>query len=181
MARLKWVGIVGPTKVSLMEAKVRLSEGALVSAARELGAFLAEHGFGMVCVPVKGVPLGALEAYSQAGGRHSLALWPKLTGLVEQRAETNRGNPHLADRIRDDLTWKEAPFELAKSSDCLVSIGLSCGTMLEMIATKWLGARPIFAIRSLMTGVPDEIAVELDLRLSDSVVSLKSMVLDLLA
>jgi hypothetical protein len=174
------VGVVGPTDVLLVEKTAGLSAGTLKNAAREVGVFLAEQSLGMVCVPVKGVPLWALEAYKQAGGNNSLALWPGRSEPLENGKETKPGNPELADRRRDDLAWGEGPFELAKSSDCLVSLGLSCGTMVEMIATKWMKGCPVLLVRSLMTGIPDEIAAELNLRYSASVESLKQDVLALL-
>ena len=42
----------------------------------------------------------------------------------------------MADWIRDDLTWGEEPVELARVSDYLVAIGLSCGTLVELASTK---------------------------------------------
>jgi hypothetical protein len=169
MTSSKTAAIIGPTRMSLMEEKAGLSPGAMERAAREMGAFLAEESLGMVCVPVTGVPLTALTAYKAAGGSHSLALWPELTDAVKEKAEATRGNPELADRIRDDLIWKEAPFELARESDCLIAIGLSCGTMLEIIATKFIQRRPVLVLRPLMSGIPEEIAADLDLRYSDSI------------
>ena len=180
MTQPKCVGIVGPTNVPLMEEKAGLSPGTLERAAREIGAFLAGRSLGMVCVPVKGVPLWALEAYKQSGGENSLALWPGLTDQFDPDTQTTPGNPKLADEMREDLTWGEEPFELAKISDCLISIGLSCGTMVEMIATKWMKGRPVLTVAPLMTGIPDEIAAELDIRYSDSVASLKQDILNLL-
>lgn len=69
--------------------------------------------------------------------------------------------------MRDDLTWGDEPFELAKASDCLAVIGLSCGTMVEMVA-------------SLMTQIPVEVSCELDLRFCDDIASLKRSILDVL-
>jgi hypothetical protein len=174
MSNLKRVGIVGPTNTALMEEAAGLPTGTLEAAARELGAFLAEKSLAMVCVPVKGVPLWALEAYQEVGGKDSLALWPRLGDQFEEGTQTTPGKPELAARRRDDLTWAQEPFELAKISHCLVAIGLSCGTMTEMIATKWMKRRPVLCIRPLMTGIPAEIAAELTIRYSDSMGSLKA-------
>ncbi len=179
MPDTKRVGIVGPTSVPLIEEKVGLLPGTLESTAKEVGEFLAEHSLGMVCVPVKGVPLWALEAYKQAHGMNSLALWPKPSEQPESSTDTGRGNPGLADQLRTDLTWGDAPFELAKASDCLVVIGLSCGTMIEMVVTKWITETPVLVISSLVTQIPVEVAAELDLRYCDDIASLKRGVLDL--
>ena len=175
------VGIIGPTNAALMEEKAGLSSGTLEAAAAEIGGFLAEQSLGMVCVPLKGVPLWVLESYKRAGGKDSLALWPRPSNLAETSQAQTLGSPELADRVRDDLTWGEEPFELARISDCLVVLGLSCGTMIEMVATKWIKNTPVLAVRSLMTGIPAEIAAELDLRFCDTVDSLKGIIGETLA
>lgn len=181
MTERRRAGIVGPTNVPLIEEKVGLPAGTLERAAREVGAFLAEQSLAMVCVPVRGVPLWALESYKLAGGTDSLALWPQLTDQPEGSTATTQGNPDLADRLKDDLTWGEEPFELAKSCDCLVAIGLSCGTMVEMAATKWIKNTPALVVSSLMTQVPVEVAAELDLRYCADLASLKQEILKLLS
>ena len=175
------VGIIGPTNVALMEEMAGLPSGKLESVAGEIGGFLAEQSLGMVCVPVKGVPLWALEGYKRAGGKNALALWPRPSNLAEPSQAQTLGSPELADRVIDDLTWGEEPFELARISDCLVVLGLSCGTMIEMVATKWIKGTPVLAVRSLMTGIPAEIAAELDIRFCGDVESLKGIIFETLA
>jgi hypothetical protein len=180
MAHPRRVGIVGPTNTSLIEETAGLSTGALERAAREIGAFLAEQSLPMVCVPVKGVPLWALEAYQQAGGEDSMALWPGLGDQFEAGTQTTPGKPELAGQMRNDLTWSEEPFELAKICRCMVAIGLSCGTMVEIIATKWMKRRPVLCLSNLMTAVPAEIAAELNIRYCDSIARLKQDLSDLM-
>jgi hypothetical protein len=175
------IGIIGPTNAALMEEKAGLPSGTLKAAAYEIGAFLADQSLCMVCVPVKGIPLWALESYKRAGGKDALALWPRPSSVAETSQAQSQGRPELAHRVRDDLTWGEEPFELARISDCLVVLGLSCGTMIEMVATKWIKNTPVLAVRSLMTGIPAEIATELDLRCCDSVDTLKDMISKTLA
>lgn len=181
MNQPKRVGIVGPTNVPLIEEKVGLSPGTLEKVAREVGAFLADQSLGMACVPVKGVPLWALEAYKQTGGMDSMALWPRLSDQSENSTGTTRGNPGLADQMKDDLTWGDEPFQLAKSCQCLVVIGLSCGTMVEMAATKWVKETPALVVGSLVTGIPVEIGCELDIRYCDNIASLKQEILKIVA
>ena len=178
MTHPKRVGVVGPTNVRFIEKKIGLVAGTLETAAREIGTFLAEQSLGMVCVPVKGVPLAVLEGYKQAGGMDSLALWPRFSEQPEAPADSTRGNPGLADRVRQDLTWGDEPFVLAGIADCLVLIGLSCGTMVEAAATKWVGQTPVLAVASLMTRIPVEIACELDLRTCKDLESLKRNILE---
>lgn len=176
----KRVGIVGPTNVALIEEKAGLPAGILERAAREIGAFLAAQSLGMACVPVEGVPLWALEGYKETQGTYSLAFWPRMSNEPEGSTDTSRGNPGLADQVRDDLTWGDEPFELAKASDCLAVIGLSCGTMVEMVATKWIKQTPVLVVTSLITQIPVEVACELNLNYCDDIASLKQSITDLL-
>ena len=180
MSQPNWIGIVGPTNTALIEKSAGLSTGALEKAAREIGAFLAQQSLPMACVPVKGVPLWALEAFHQAGGRDSLALWPRLGDQFEAGTQTTPGKPELAGRMRDDLTWAEEPLELAKICRCMIAIGLSCGTLVEIIATKWMQRRPVLCLSALMTAIPPEVAAELNIRHCDSMERLKQDLLSLL-
>lgn len=173
MTRIKCVGIVGPTNTQLVEEKVGLQTGTLESAAREIGAFLAAQSLGIVCAPMQGVALWALEAYKQASGMNSLALWPRSEGLPEGSTATGRAKPDLADRVENDLSWGDAPFELAKASGCLAAIGLSCGTIVEIAVTKWIDRMPVFVVNSLMTRIPVEVASELDIRYCNDITDLK--------
>jgi SLOG cluster4 family len=173
MSHPRWVGIVGPTNTALIEETAELPPGVLEKTARDIGTYLAEQSLPMACVPVKGVPLWALEAYHQAGGTDSLALWPGLGDQFEEGTQTSPGKPELAGQMRDDLTWAQEPFELAKTCRCMIAIGLSCGTMVEIIATKWLKRRPVLCLSHLMTAIPPEIAAELNIRYCDSVAHLK--------
>lgn len=181
MPSAKRVGIVGPTNVTLIEEKVGLGPGTLESASREIGIFLAEQSLAMVCVPLNGVPLWSLEAYKQAGGMDSLALWPRLSDQSGTPTEQTRGNPGLADHLKDDLTWGDEPLELAMACDCLVAIGLSCGTFVELAITKWYKETPALVVTSLITEIPVEIACELDLRYCADLVDLKQAIRDITA
>ena len=58
-------------------------------------------------------------------------------------------------------------------------IGLSCGTLVEAAATKWVGRTPVLAVTSLMTGIPVEIACELDLRTCNDLACLKREIVEI--
>ena len=181
VSQMKRIGVIGPTNATLIENKVGLSDRTLEGATREISTFLAKNSFALACVPARGVGLWALESYKNARGTDSLALTPTFSGQTKDSLDETHRNALMADRVRDDLTWGEEPFELARISDCLVVLGLSCGTMIEMVATKWIKNTPVLAVRSLMTGIPAEIAVELDLRICDTVDSLKGIIGETLA
>jgi hypothetical protein len=52
--------------------------------------------------------------------------------------------------------------------------------MIEIAATKWIKNTPVLAVRALMTGIPAEIAAELDLRYCDTLTDLQDIIPDIL-
>ena len=176
---MKRIGVIGPTNTSLIESKINLPNGTLESAARHLGEFLAENSFALVSVPARGVGFWVLESYEKAGGPDSLALTPYAEEQSKDYADKVRQNASLARRLRDDLTWGAEPFELAKACDCLVALGLSCGTLMEMIATKWLKGPPIFTVASFMSQIPDEVLAEIEVIYFDKLEELENALLRL--
>ena len=159
---MKRIGVIGPTNAELIERTVGLAEGTLKAASRRLGKFLADNSFGISSVPALGVGLWSMESYLGAGGADALAFAPHAKEQSEEYIERIRKNASSAHRMVDDVTWGEEPFELAKACDCLVVIGLSCGTLIEMIATKWMQGPPVYAVSSLLTAIPAEIRAEID-------------------
>ncbi|HIJ56850.1 MAG TPA: hypothetical protein HPQ03_12095 [Deltaproteobacteria bacterium] len=158
---MKRIGVIGPTNTSLIESKINLPNGTIESAAGHLGKFLAENSFALVSVPARGVGLWVLESYNKAKGPDALALTPYAAEQSKEYADKVRRNAELAHRVRDDLTWGDEPFELAKACDCLVALGLSCGTLVEMIATKWQKGPPIYAVAAFMSQIPAEVLAEI--------------------
>lgn len=136
MSQMKRIGVIGPTNAALIESRVGLADRTLEKAAREIGTFLAKNSFALACVPARGIGLWVLESYKEANGPDSLALTPIGAEQPEDSREKMCRHASMADWIRDDLTWGEEPVELARVSDYLVAIGLSCGTLVELASTK---------------------------------------------
>jgi hypothetical protein len=175
---MKKIGVIGPTDVTLIETKVGLAAGTLEGAAREIGAFLAAQALALICVPARGVGLWVLESYKKAEGQDSLALAPYAAGQPQEFRDRMRRQAATADRIRDDLTWGEEPTELARACDALVALGLSCGTLIEMAATKWLKGPPIFVVSAFISQIPVEVRAELDIRFCENLQRLKEALLE---
>jgi hypothetical protein len=179
VSQMKRIGVIGPTNATLIENKVGLSDGTLEGATREIGTFLAKNSFALACVPARGVGLWALESYKNARGTDSLALTPTFSGQTKDSLDETHRNALMADRVRDDLTWGEEPFELARACDFLVVIGLSCGTLIEIIATKWIKGPAILAVSSFISQIPIEVLSELDIRFCENIQALKAALLEL--
>jgi hypothetical protein len=173
MNEMKRVGVIGPTNPSLIESKLGLAEGTFEGAAKEIGSFLAKNSFALASIPVRGVNLWAFEAYIEEGGPDSLAFTPSAKEQPQEAIDQLRTRASKADSVRDDLTWGEAPFELAKASDYFVAIGISCGTLIEMACTKWFDGPPIFMVSSYVSQIPTEMLAEIDVRFCESIEALK--------
>lgn len=158
------VGVIGPTDVALIEAVVPLPAGTLERAAHRFGAFLANNGFDLVCVPDRGVGLWVLESYRKVGGTQSVALSPVGAETLDDPRDETPKHIHLAHNVRRDMNWNEAPASLVKECDCFVCLGLSCGTMIELAWTKWIRQFPVFVVQPYVSTIPIEVASEIDIR-----------------
>ncbi len=71
----------------------------------------------------------------------------------------------MCDVVIDDLTWHEQFPRICQLAEIMLCIGLSCGTMGEIVWTKWVGGPPVVVIAPLISGIPPEIMAETDIRL----------------
>jgi hypothetical protein len=173
------VGVIGPTNVELIESLVPLAPGTLEGAARRMGAFLAKNAMVLVSVPDRGVGLWVLEAYWKSGGNKSLALSPSGTDTLDDCKDLTPHHVSLANQVRTDLSWDEAPAQLVRESDCFVCIGLSCGTIIELACTKWIRRFPVLVVDSFITGLPIEVTSELDVRFCRNMGEAEKLLLEL--
>jgi hypothetical protein len=173
------VGVIGPTNVQLIESLVPLAPGTLEIAARGIGAFLAKNSVGLVSVPDRGVGLWVLEAYWKSGGKNSLALSPSGADTLDNCKDLTPHHVSMANQVRTDLSWDEAPAQLVRESDCFVCIGLSCGTIIELACTKWIRRFPVLVVDSFITGLPIEVTSELDVRLCRNISETEQLLLEL--
>ena len=173
------VGVIGPTNVELIESLVPLAPGTLEIAARGIGAFLAKNSMGLVSVPDRGVGLWVLEGYCRSGGNNSLALSPSGADTLDDCKDLTPHHVSMANQVRTDLSWDEAPAQLVRESDCFVCIGLSCGTIIELACTKWIRRFPVLVVDSFMTGLPIEVTSELDVRLTSNIEQTEKLLLEL--
>lgn len=176
--RRSTVGVIGPTDVAAIENAVPLARGTLEAAAHRLGTFLADQAFSMACIPDRGVGLWVLESYWHNDGLASLALSPSGAEQLDDSADETPRNSWMATRVRTDLTWENAPAQLVRECDAFACIGLSCGTITEIAWTKWISRFPIFVVKSFVSGIPVEVAAELDLRWCADLADMEAGLLD---
>jgi hypothetical protein len=86
------------------------------------------------------------------------------TGIQQDTSQCHN-HRHLCDVVIDDLTWTEQFPYIGQLGDIMLCIGLSCGTIGELVWTKWMGGPTVVVIEPLVSGIPPEIRAETDVRL----------------
>jgi len=159
------VAIIGPTDVPKVASAAGLEAEAYQRCVTEAATGLARRGHELVVVPDRGIGLWAAEAYRQAGGPKMIGLIPSGgTGMQKETSECPK-HRHLCDVVIDDLTWTEQFPRICQLAEIMLCIGLSCGTIGEIVWTKWVGGPPVGVIEPLISGIPPEIMAETDIRL----------------
>jgi hypothetical protein len=159
------VAIIGPTNVPKIASAAGLETEAYQRCVAEAATELARRGHELVVVPDRGIGLWAAEAYRRAGGPKVIGLIPGGgTGIQEDTSQCQE-HRHLCDVVIDDLTWHEQFPRICQLAEIMLCIGLSCGTMGEIVWTKWVGGPPVVVIAPLISGIPPEIMAETDIRL----------------
>jgi hypothetical protein len=159
------VAIIGPTDVWKVASKAGLEAEAYRRCVAEAAAGLAQRGHELVVVPDRGIGLWAAEAYRQAGGPKVIGLIPGGGTGIQEETSACQKHRHLCDVVIDDLTWPEQFPCICQLAEIMLCIGLSCGTMGEIVWTKWVGGPPVVVIEPLISGIPPEIMAETDIRL----------------
>ena len=159
------IAIIGPTNVPKVAAAAGLKTVAYQRCVTEAARELARRGHDLVVVPDRGIGLWAAEVYHRAGGAKLIGLIPSGgTGIQKDTSQCHE-HRHLCDVVIDDLTWTEQFPRICRMADIMLCIGLSCGTIGEMVWTKWMGGPTVVVIEPLISGIPPEILAETDVRL----------------
>ncbi len=154
------VAVLGPTNIAVAAASVGLDAEAYVRTARQAGTQLAANGYELVVVPDRGVAVHAAQAYREAHGPRLIGLFPSGgNGVLDASAIRLDDHRHLCDLAIDGLTWHDQHPRICQLADIMLAIGLSCGTMGELIWTKW-ARTPAVVIRPLISGIPPEVLAE---------------------
>ncbi len=159
------VAVLGPTNIAAVAASAGLNPDDYVRLAREAGAALAAAGYQLVVVPDRGVAVHAAYAYREAHGPRLIGLFPSGgNGVLDASAVELDEHRHLCDQAIDGLTWDVQHPRICALSDIMLVIGLSCGTMGELIWSKWTRT-PAVVLRPLISGIPPEVLAEAPIHL----------------
>lgn len=154
------VAVLGPTDIAAVAAHAGLEPEEYVRAARRAGAQLAAAGYELVVVPDRGVAVHAAKAYREAHGPRLIGIFPSGgNGVLDGSAVRLDEHRYLCDQAIDGLTWQEQHPTICGLADVMLAIGLSCGTMGELVWTKWTRT-PAVVIQPLVSGIPPEVLAE---------------------
>lgn len=154
------VAVLGPTNIAAVAASAGLNADDYVRVAQQAGAQLAAGGYELLVVPDRGVAVHAAAAYREAHGPRLIGLFPSGgNGVLDVSAIRLDEHRYLCDQAIDGLSWHDQHPHICQMADIMLVIGLSCGTMGEMIWTKW-ARTPAVVIRPLVSGIPPEILAE---------------------
>lgn len=162
------VGVIGPTDIEATSRAAGLDPEQCRRCAECAGTELARRGHSVVLVPDRGVALLTAQAYRKMDGPHLVGIVPQGGTSTQQATACCQDHSWLCDEIVEDLTWTGQHERICQLADVMLCIGLSCGTLAEIAWTKWTGRRPVFVIKTLVSGLPPEVLAETDIHWVDS-------------
>lgn len=154
----KTVGVIGPSKPFNVSQAIHIPEGTLEIVASKVGIHLAATEKKLVCIPDNGIGKIAFQNYSQSRPLYPpLILVPNYDPLLSKNKNKDW---HLTlehqHELISDLNWDQQAPTFVKNCDAIIVIGLSCGTLIELLWTKWIN-RPVFMSLDLCSPLPSEI------------------------
>jgi predicted Rossmann-fold nucleotide-binding protein len=156
------VGLIGPTNLVRISAASGIPQRIYEDAAAEAGRYIAEAGAAIALVPDRGIALHGLAGYRAAAGPWVIGLLPE-GGPSDAEATSNCvGNVADCHEVMRGFTWHHQHANLCLLSDLFVCVGLSCGTLAEIVWTKWTKRPRVLAVGGTFTTIPVEILAETD-------------------
>lgn len=154
------IGLIGPTNLERISAASGISLDFYRRCAVEAGRAIAESGAIVALVPDRGVAVHGLKGYRDAGGQWVIGLLPD-GGPSDAEATSNcAGNAVACEEILEGFTWHHQHANLCLLCDLFVCVGMSCGTMAEIVWTKWTKQPPVLVVAGTITNIPTEILAE---------------------
>lgn len=160
--KTKKIAVIGPTHTITEATAPSHDPKSIKSAAEKIGKYIALSGCRLVCIPDGGAAKYAFQAYSRnAPPLSAIVLKPDYDEEYSAKRDPDWENElqHPFELVTG-FTWVEQAVELAKIADILVVIGLSCGTLVEILWTKWL-KRPVYMSLDICSTLPPEVLANL--------------------
>lgn len=156
------IAVVGPTNILKAETTGPISEGLLIAASNTVGETLAAAGKQLLCIPDEGVGRAVFMAYAERRPAHlPHVLVPDDDPTLGSRSHAewlnSLGAPASIDR---NVTWQNQARVLVERADAVVALGLSVGSVQEILWTKWI-PRPVFMSLDTSNRLPVELRRDL--------------------
>jgi len=151
------IGIIGPSKIEYLEEINKKSRERVTKIAKAV----AKSKYEIVLCPDKGSvsEFFALE-YTKNKGKKIYEVVP----LDDEEFGYSWVNVDLGQVINCG-TWRNQPEKLNEETDILLCLGYAVGVLAEIAYTKWFKKKPVYIIKSLVSGkLPKELERSLDLR-----------------
>ena len=158
------VGVIGPTKLENPSLSIHIPRDALFNAAQKAGQTIALAGHRLACIPDAGVGLHVFNSYNESKPSQRA----KIFSPMENIKLSNRRSREWLSKLKYDaeivsvITWEEQAPTLLRHVDIVVVVGLSSGTLIEILWTKWI-KRPVYLSLDLCSHLPAEVRAELNL------------------
>ncbi len=118
---MKLISVIGSSTASLYDEEYKF--------AYELGKFLAEKGFGVVCGGRGGIMEAVCKGAKEKGGL-TVGIMPSYTG--------EEANPYVDIKINTGMNWNRNPIVVA-SGELVIAVGGNYGTLSEIAYSLILG------------------------------------------
>jgi tellurite methyltransferase len=158
------VAVIGPTRPIISANAVNIKPDLFSIAANDVGTFIAKSGRRLVCIPDSGIGRQVFDAYSaNIPVAPALVLKPNQDEQYTKDNDLNWENQLQGPyEILRGFSWEEQASVLAQYADIFIVVGLSCGTLIEILWTNWK-RRPVYMSLDLCTPLPREIRSRLSI------------------
>lgn len=155
------IALIGPTNLELISEYSGIEINTYINSAKILGKLIADYNHDLVIVPDRGVAVAGLNSYKENNGKNIIAINP-TRGATSYQEKTLKcdDNLKLCNEIYSDLAWCEQHSFICRLSDLMVCCGLSCGTIAEIVWTKWNEKPDVYVCKNTITSIPPEIIAE---------------------
>lgn len=158
------ITVIGPTDLKTVKVGSDMGGWNIRERCADVGELLAERKDELHICPDSGIATLVAESYKKNGGRKVVAYTPKK----DAKWGVGHLKPYmrLADKKVVLGSWDILPRKLMESSDVVVSMGLSAGTLWELCVCKWLikfdkKKMRVFIFKDMISKLPRELEYEL--------------------
>jgi len=140
------VAVLGPGNIELISKHSKMNEQEVQELIDELGKFLASEDVELIMAADRGIAFEVAKKYKKYGGKKVYGVNPQSHEKYKDgKQEAIKPYIEVIDEEIKVASWYHLNGEIASFSDVAVVIGLSCGTMADIVFLyfhyKYLGSK----------------------------------------